>query len=109
MIEPSSACVNDAAAATTVRFSMRVYDLDTIKKAAYRLGNCCTADITLEGEDIVCTLHRLPGARSVDLAAAIRTEVLDQDLRAKTAAETAPIRNAILAYAFSRTGLQEGE
>ena len=47
-----------------------------------------------------------------DLEAAereLRAEVLDQDLRASIARETEPVRNAILALAFSRTGLQESE
>jgi hypothetical protein len=35
--------------------------------------------------------------------------VLDQDLRASIARETEPVRNAVLALAFSRTGLQENE
>ena len=38
-----------------------------------------------------------------------RNEVLDQDLREVIGAETAGVRNAVLAYAFSRTGLQGGD
>jgi His-Xaa-Ser system protein HxsD len=34
-----------------------------------------------------------------------KKEVLDQDLRLKLKAETEPIRNLILAHAFSKTGL----
>lgn len=43
------------------------------------------------------------------LVAAFRNEVLDQDLRSIIAKETEAIRNAVLAFAFSKTGLQDGE
>jgi DNA-binding FrmR family transcriptional regulator len=39
----------------------------------------------------------------------LQAEVLDQDLRATISRETEPMRNAILALAFSRTGLQGSE
>jgi His-Xaa-Ser system protein HxsD len=35
----------------------------------------------------------------------LKKEVLDQDLRLKLKTETEPIRNLILAHAFSKTGL----
>ena len=38
-----------------------------------------------------------------------KIEVLDQGLRARIAKETSASRNAILALAFSKTGLQGGE
>jgi His-Xaa-Ser system protein HxsD len=97
-------------AGTTVRFSTRIFDIETIKKAAYRFGGYCTFDFAIDGDDVICTLH--PFARSaapMELTDAFRTEVLDQDLRRIIGAETAPIRNAVLAYAFSKTGLQEGD
>jgi His-Xaa-Ser system protein HxsD len=95
-----------------VRFALDVFDLETIKKAAYRLGDRCTVDITLEGQEIVCGVHPLPKVPA-DVVATLpddlRTEVLDQDLRRTVALETTAIRNSVLAYAFSRTGLQDSE
>ncbi len=41
-----------------------------------------------------------------EFEAAFRNEVLDQDLRRTIARETASLRNAILAHAFSKTGIQ---
>lgn len=38
-----------------------------------------------------------------------KTEVLDNDLREQIGEETAQIRTAVLAYAFSKTGLQDNQ
>ena len=43
------------------------------------------------------------------IVAAFRNEVLDQDLRAVIAKQTEATRNAVLAFALSKTGLQGGE
>ena len=93
------------------RFSLKVFDIDTIKKAAYRMSGLYAFDIAFEGEDVVCTLHPRSGSApvSAEVISTFRTEVLDQDLRRTISAETAPVRNAVLAYAFSRTGLQTSE
>ena len=93
-----------------LRFSSEVYSLDTVKKAAYRFSATCSFEFAVSGTDIVCNL--IPNAAIAEsetqaLYAAFRNEVLDQDLRARIASETAPLRNAILALAFSKTGLQD--
>jgi His-Xaa-Ser system protein HxsD len=110
--DESAAVASPQQAGLTVRFSTRIFDIETIKKAAYRLGGYCTFDFAIDGDDVVCTLHRFAKPAvplATELTDAFRTEVLDQDLRRIIGAETAPIRNAVLAYAFSRTGLQEGD
>lgn len=95
-----------------IRFDGRVYALTTVKKAAYRFLKIFTTDIAQEGDDWVCTLNF---SKDVDRAEAeravleLQAEVLDQDLRALIGRETEPMRNAILALAFSRTGLQDSE
>ena len=84
----------------------------SIKKAAYRFSDILTVDIVPHGPDIECTLQfhkRLTDAESRAAIAAFKSEVLDQDLRVTIAKETEGIRNAILAYALSKTGLQSGE
>lgn len=103
---------DDRRTSSDLRFSSDVYSLDTIKKAAYRLSDRCSFDFVLTGTEIVCKLifsEGLAGERIAEIERAFRNEVLDQDLRQSIAEETAPVRNAILAYAFSRTGLQGGE
>lgn len=91
-------------------FATNVFSLEVIKKAAYRFTDRASFDFrAAEGEIVV----RLDFTRPVDAVAAatlvadFRNEVLDQDLRRSISEETAPTRNAILAYAFSRTGLQD--
>jgi His-Xaa-Ser system protein HxsD len=100
------------AMAKSVVFSAKVYSLETIKKAAYRFSDILSVDIIPRPPDIECVLHFL-SAHTDDEAetiiAAFKNEVLDQDLRATIAKETEGVRNAILAYALSKTGLQSGE
>ncbi|MBX9771196.1 MAG: His-Xaa-Ser system protein HxsD [Candidatus Obscuribacterales bacterium] len=95
-----------------VSFSSKVFDLETIKKAAYMFTDVCSIGIDVVNDDIVCRLSALKQSSDISLseiADLLRNEALDQDLRRKIANETEPMRNAILAYAFSRTGLQHGE
>lgn len=98
-----------AGASAIVSFSTKVYDLETVKKAAYRLTNLAAFDFSISDAEISCTVTVLPGkdAETVErVVNEFRNEVLDQDLRRTVARETEAARNAILAYAFSRTGLQ---
>ena len=96
----------------TVSFSSHVYGLDEIKRAAYRFLDVMSVDVTPCGDEIVCTANFIQ-ATNKDEAQKIlndfKIEVLDQDLRRAIAEETKEVRNAILAYAFSKTGLQDGE
>jgi His-Xaa-Ser system protein HxsD len=95
-----------------VTFDARVYALPIVKKAAYRFLGRFDAEITQDGDVWVCTLKFAApaGASTVEeTERELRAEVLDQDLRASIARETEPMRNAILALAFSRTGLQGNE
>jgi His-Xaa-Ser system protein HxsD len=96
----------------SARFSQRVYGLDIIKKAAYRLLDRFAADFRIEGDEIVCVLT-FPSSTSAEAIATAVTdfqkEVLDQDLRQVVAAETSALRNAILALAFAPSKLQDRE
>ncbi len=95
-----------------LRFDDRVFSLPAVKKAAYKYINSFTADITLEGNDIVCGLTFASPAneeRASRLIEDFKKEVLDQDLREHVKAETEPIRNLIFALAFSKTGIVGNE
>jgi His-Xaa-Ser system protein HxsD len=96
---------------SSARFSTDVYDLDTVKRAAYRLTDRCAIDLRIAHSEIICTIRPLANGDTdlPRLVAALINEVLDQDLRRTISAETASIRNVILAYAFSKTGLQDDE
>jgi His-Xaa-Ser system protein HxsD len=98
--------------AREVLVSSTVYSLDTVKKAAYRFIDRASADISVNEGDIVCKFSFVRGTSESAADAAVqdfRAELLDQDLRQKVALETAPIRNAILALAFSASKPPERE
>ncbi len=104
----SGADASDVSSVET-EFSAEAFSLETVKKSAYRMLDRFSADIRAEGTVISCRLDfRTPVSQEQARKAVMdfRDEVLDQDLRKIVAEETAPMRNAILAYAFSRTGLQ---
>jgi His-Xaa-Ser system protein HxsD len=96
-----------------VKFSSAVYDLETIKRAAYRFSDKLSFNFFAEEDGlIVCKISSIRTADSVNTNAEIdlfKNEVLDQDLRRTIANETAAMRNAILAHTFSKTGLQSDE
>lgn len=95
-----------------VSFASEVYDLDVIKKAAYRFISVFATDIRIDSGTYRCVLNFVQPvgqAEAERLMCDLKSEVLDQDLRRSIATETAPIRNAILAYAFSKTGLLGSE
>jgi His-Xaa-Ser system protein HxsD len=97
-------------ATSEVRFQSGVFSLDAIKRAAYRLLGRATVTIEPQEAEVRCTLEfpsSLPEASANEIVRDFKDEVLDQDLRERIAAETSPLRNAILAHAFSRTGLKE--
>lgn len=93
---------------TTV-FTADVFALDVIKKAAYPFTDRASFEFRTSAGKIEVDLNFEPATTSqaaAGLLADFKNEVLDQDLRRSIAEETAPMRNAILGYAFSRTGLQ---
>jgi len=95
-----------------VRFSRDTTSLEAVKKAAYYFSDRCAFDFSVNGAEIVCKMifgSILTPDRVRAFEVEFRNEVLDQELRAKIADETAMVRNAVLAYAFSRTGLQSGD
>ena len=103
---------NEGHSSCELRFSRDVYSLDTIKKAAYRFSGRCSFEFEMTESEIRCHLHFsqvLGPAGIASIQNGFRNEVLDQDLRRSIAEETGAMRNAILAYAFSRTGLQGGD
>lgn len=94
----------------TLVFSAQIYSVQTIKKAAYRFSDVLSIDIIPGPYEIECVLQFLSGAKEEKQAetiiAAFKNEVLDQDLRSLISKETEAMRNAVLAYAFSKAGIQ---
>lgn len=95
-----------------IRFDARVHTIEAVKKACYRLSKSFMPSIASDGEHWVCRLAfpaPLTGEQVMALIQELELEVLDQGLRQTIQAETAQVRNTILAVAFSRTGLGSGE
>lgn len=93
-----------------VAFPTAAHSLESVKKAAYRLSAAFSFQFDVQGNTIVCSMfpiRDLNAGEREDAKHRLRNEVLDQDLRIVVATETQAIRNAVLALAFSRTGLQD--
>lgn len=92
----------------SLRFDVRLYSAVAVKKAVYKYAADCGAILELSGDDILVTLSFseffTPEQRN-KVARSFCNEVIDQDLREQIARETEPVRNLILAHAFSRTSL----
>jgi His-Xaa-Ser system protein HxsD len=91
-----------------VTFDLAVFSLEAIKAACYKSLDRFTSDFELIGGKIIC--HLAVDDKVADAVVSaylddLKKEVLDQDLRLRLKAETEPLRNLILAHAFSKTGL----
>ena len=85
-----------------------IYSMEAVQKAAYRFIDRLTILISKSGQLIVCDIEPVDGtAPDFDVTVAnFKRELLDQQLRKQIKEETESARNLILAYAFSRSGLQ---
>lgn len=85
-----------------------VYRLEAVQKAAYRFIDRLTVLISQHSGSIVCDIGPVKSAALLEpILADFKRELLDQQLRLQIKEETEPVRNLILAYAFSRSGLQK--
>jgi len=92
----------------TVSFDSASHSVDAVQRAAYRLSDRASFEIVDAQGVIAVTVSPLTEDGDLaELIADLRTEVLDQVLRERIRAETADVRNLVLALAFSRTGLAE--
>ena len=85
-----------------------VYSLEVVQKAAYRFIDRLTILISNTDTQILCEITPIEGLSKPveEIVADFKRELLDQQLRFQIKAETEPVRNLILALAFSRSGLQ---
>lgn len=93
----------------SVRFDSSVYPLIAVKKAAYKFAKDFAVLIDAEDKHHRATVNifdeNMPTAARTRLIGAFCNEVIDQDLREQISAQTEPVRNLILAQAFSKTNL----
>lgn len=97
----------------TIEFDAKGYSLLAIQKACHRHSGQASFEITQISESSLIQVIVSPRTASnkETLVQNLRTEALDQQMREVVRAETAGVRNLILAHAFSRTGLiqQDGQ
>jgi len=88
-------------------FDKNVYSLAAIKKAAYKFAAEFATNISdKEKIEVKITFNSdIKKEEYPKIVQGFQHEVLDQDLREQIAKETGPIRNVILAEAFSKTAL----
>jgi His-Xaa-Ser system protein HxsD len=94
---------------TTIVVDPRVYRLSAVKKAAYRLGDRCYADIEVAADESIRVrlAAKRDGVCLRTLEGDFRNELLDQELRESIAEETERVRNLLLAQAFSGVSLTD--
>lgn len=86
-----------------------IYCLEVVQKASYRFIDRLTILISKAAGQVICEIEPVLGATAHldEHVANFKRELLDQQLRKQIKDETEPARNLILAYAFSRSGLQK--
>jgi His-Xaa-Ser system protein HxsD len=98
--------MDESAPATATTYSLEFdascHSADAIQRAAYHFTDRFA--LTLTGSDGTwhCILEFASEEAIPEAIRAFRMEVLDYVLRERIRAETAPVRNAILALAFSQ-------
>jgi His-Xaa-Ser system protein HxsD len=90
-------------------FDLCNHSPDAVQRAAYRLSDRASCEIVVGESAIEVVLTPLGDADATTIVAELRNEALDQVLRERIREETRDMRNLVLALAFSRTGLIEGD
>ena len=89
----------------------RVYSLDAIKKTAYKFAALTSVILQSKSDTVVSVLFNFAGTQGKNdperVISDFCNELLDQDLREIIKRETTPVRNLILAHAFSHSSLVE--
>jgi len=89
-------------------FDKKVYEVESVKRAAHRFSDRFSVNISLTNELIKCEFS-FPANKtgeSIEYSLSeFKKELLDQDLRSSIKRETEGVRNLILAHAFSKTSL----
>jgi His-Xaa-Ser system protein HxsD len=91
----------------TVFFERSAQSIDSLQRAAYRLSDKLSADITESDDQIEVRLHIAEDGTPEEIVDEFRKEALDQVLRERIRAETDDVRKLALALAFSKTTLTD--
>jgi His-Xaa-Ser system protein HxsD len=89
----------------------RLYSLEAVKKTAYKFAAVTSIILQPKTDQVISVLFNFIGAHAQNdperVISDFCNELLDQDLREIIRRETTPVRNLILAHAFSRSPLVE--
>lgn len=93
-----------------LEFDAKVTSVIAIEKACYRFSDRFASVVSTTEDSITVAIDFLVAPDEQDFVIRqFKTEVLDQSLREKIAADTALERNLILSFAFSQTGLLDAK
>ena len=91
-----------------VHFDASTHSADAIQRAAYRLCDRLSVEVTRDGANWLCAVYLADGSLAGPEAVAdLRIEVTDQVLRERIRKDTEDTRNIILASAFAGLVKQE--
>lgn len=95
----------------SIYFDASCHSADSVQRAAYRFIDKMSVTVSVKDGRIGCDVRCDPKyVQQFDqLIQDFRKEVLDQVLRERIRAETAPIRAFVLSLAYSRTGLIDSD
>lgn len=82
-----------------------VYPTDVIEAASYRFIDKFSVIISPRGEMNDVDISFDNGSNEEQLTQLFKKELVDQKLRKRIRSETEQVRNLVIAYAFSRSGL----
>ena len=91
-----------------VTFSKETSNIASLKRAAYKHTDKCAVEFLTDKNEIACVFqfkNEISEDEFSQFVVEFRSDVLDEDLRNEISIQTEPIRNLILAHAFSKTGL----
>ena len=91
-----------------VTLEKELFSVDAVNLATYKLSGQMSVEVKVARSTFECELSPLDGAELESLKVQFLREVNDQELRIRIAHQTENERNLILAFAFSRTGLDGG-
>jgi His-Xaa-Ser system protein HxsD len=93
----------------TLKLDTSIFSLEAIKKTAYKFAGQTSVTITPASASSVSVFFDFSGRYEKNdrrqIVADFCNELLDQDLREIIKKDTGPLRNLIIAHAFSRTSL----
>jgi His-Xaa-Ser system protein HxsD len=95
----------------SLSLSTSVYSVEAVKKTAYKFADRTSIIINPGPDSTISLVFNFAGKYANNdpkqVIADFCNELLDQDLRERIKKETEPLRNLILAHAFSRTSLAD--